>query len=114
MLQDAGYIKDSKGIYAKEGKELHFVFDMVTKGKEQADMAQMLQQYWGAVGVSVEIREQDFSTLAFTRLLPNDEDGTPRAVTADDFDMYTLGFGVEVDPDESELILNPPSSRRME
>ena len=100
LLQDVGYIKDSKGIYAKDGKELHFVFDMVTKGKEQADMAQMLQQYWGAVGVSVEIREQDFSTLAFTRLLPNDEDGTPRAVTADDFDMYTLGFGVEVDPDE--------------
>jgi peptide/nickel transport system substrate-binding protein len=100
LLQEAGFTKNSKGIYEKDGKELHFVFDMVTKGQEQADMAQMLQQYWGAVGVSVEIREQDFSTLAFTRLLPSDASGVPRAVAADDFDMYTLGFGVEVDPDE--------------
>jgi peptide/nickel transport system substrate-binding protein len=101
LLQEAGYAKNaSTGIYEKDGAPLHLIFDMVTKGQAQADMAQLIQQYFKAVGIDMEIREQDFSTLAFTRLLPQDANGQGRAVTADDFDMYTLGFGVEVDPDE--------------
>jgi peptide/nickel transport system substrate-binding protein len=101
LLQEAGYVKNaSTGIYEKDGAPLHLIFDMVTKGQAQADMAQLIQQYFKAVGIDMEIREQDFSTLAFTRLLPQDANGQGRAVTADDFDMYTLGFGVEVDPDE--------------
>ena len=101
LLQAAGYVKNSStGIYEKDGKPLHLIFDMVTKGQSQSDMAQLIQQYFKAVGIDMEIREQDFATLAFTRLLPTDANGESRAVTADDFDMYTLGFGVEVDPDE--------------
>jgi len=101
LLQEAGYVKNaSTGIYEKDGQPLHLIYDMVTKGQAQADMAQLVQQYFKAVGIDMEIREQDFSTLAFTRLLPQDANGQNRAVTADDFDMYTLGFGVEVDPDE--------------
>ena len=101
LLQEAGYTKNaSTGIYEKDGAPLHLIFDMVTKGQAQADMAQLIQQYFKAVGIDMEIREQDFSTLAFTRLLPQDANGQGRAVTADDFDMFTLGFGVEVDPDE--------------
>jgi peptide/nickel transport system substrate-binding protein len=100
LLQQAGYAKNANGIYAKNGSPLHFVYDMVS-GKQEADnMAMLVQQYWKAIGVDMEIRTQDFSTLAFTRLLPNDSTGTPRAVRASDFDMYTLGFGVETDPDE--------------
>jgi len=101
LLEEAGYVmNDATGIYEKDGEPLHLIFDMVTKGQSQADMAQLIQQYFKAVGIDMEIREQDFSTLAFTRLLPQDANGVSRAVTADDFDMYTLGFGVEVDPDE--------------
>ena len=100
LLQEAGYVKNASGIYEKDGEPLHLIYDMVTKGQAQADMAQLIQQYFKAVGIDMEIREQDFSTLAFTRLLPTDASGQGRAVTADDFDMYTLGFGVEVDPDE--------------
>ncbi|WP_158584400.1 ABC transporter substrate-binding protein [Lachnotalea sp. AF33-28] len=106
LLQEAGYTKNaSTGFYEKDGKMLMFTYDMVTKGQAAADMSQLVQQAWQAIGIKVEIREQDFSTLAFTRLLPNDADGNPRAVTADDFDMYTLGFGVEVDPDEYRTYL---------
>ncbi len=101
LLQEAGYTKNaSTGIYEKDGAPLHLIYDMVTKGQAQADMAQLIQQYFKAVGIDMEIREQDFATLAFTRLLPQDANGQGRAVTADDFDMFTLGFGVEVDPDE--------------
>ncbi len=101
LLQEAGYVKNTAtGIYEKDGAPLHLIYDMVTKGQAQADMAQLVQQYFKAVGIDMEIREQDFATLAFTRLLPQDANGQGRAVTADDFDMFTLGFGVEVDPDE--------------
>jgi peptide/nickel transport system substrate-binding protein len=100
LLQEAGYTKNAAGIYEKDGAPLHLIYDMVTKGQAQADMAQLIQQYFKAVGIDMEIREQDFATLAFTRLLPQDANGQTRAVTADDFDMFTLGFGVEVDPDE--------------
>lgn len=55
--------------------------------------------------MEMEIIEQDFSTLAYTKLFPSDDSGSPRRVTADDFACYTLGFGMEADPDEYRMYL---------
>ena len=41
----------------------------------------------------------DFPTLV-TYLLPRDDQGEPRAVTPEDFDLFLLGFGIERDPNE--------------
>lgn len=99
LLEEAGYTMGSNGYYEKGGKTLKLTYDLVesTDGKQ---VAQLIQQYWKEIGVEMEIITQDFATLAYTKLFPSDSNGDPRLVTGDDFACYTLGFGVEADPDE--------------
>lgn len=99
LLEEAGYTMGSSGYYEKNGQTLHLTYDLVTS-TDGDNFAAMVQQYWKAVGVEAEVIDQDFSTLAYTKLFPQNSDGTQREVTADDFECYTLGFGVEADPDE--------------
>ncbi|MDD3409270.1 MAG: ABC transporter substrate-binding protein [Eubacteriales bacterium] len=99
LIEEAGYTMGGSGIYEKDGKPLHLTFDVAESSTVSA-MSALIQQMWKAVGIDCEIISQDFSTLAYTKLFPSDSDGNPRYVTADDFMMYTLGFGVEVDPNE--------------
>ncbi|MBQ6594090.1 MAG: hypothetical protein IJH78_00315 [Clostridia bacterium] len=97
LLEEAGYVmNESTGIYEKDGKPLHLVYDMSASATGEA-MATLFQQQWKEIGVELEIVTQDFATLAFTKLLP---DSGAKETTADSYQMYTLGFGVEVDPNE--------------
>lgn len=97
LLEEAGYtMNDSTGYYEKDGKTLHLTYDLSssTDGKQ---IAALIQQQWKAIGVELEVIEQDFATLAYTKLLPGE---ATEETTAESFQLYTLGFGVEVDPDE--------------
>ena len=97
LLEKAGYTMGSNGYYEKDGEVLHLTFDMASSSADSKAMAALLQQYFKAVGVSMEVIEQDFATLAYTKLLPGE---ATEETTADSFQMYTLGFGVEADPEE--------------
>lgn len=100
LLEEAGYTMNaSTGYFEKDGKTLHLTYDLVT-GVDGNQVAALVQQQWKAIGVEMEVIEQDFSTLAFTKLFPSDDAGQPRFTTAEDFQCYTLGFGQEADPDE--------------
>jgi len=100
LLEEAGYtMNKSTGFYEKDGKPLHLTYDLVTSSDKDS-YAALVQQYWKAIGVDVKIIDQDFSTLAYKKLFPQNTNGTQREVTAKDFQAYTLGFGVEADPDE--------------
>lgn len=97
LLEEAGYTMNaSTGYYEKDGKTLHLTYDMSssTDGKQ---IAALIQQYWKAIGVEMEVIEQDFATLAYTKLLPGE---ATEETTAESFQCYTLGFGVEADPNE--------------
>jgi len=97
LLTEAGYtMNDSTGYFEKDGKTLHLVYDLSTGSTGEA-IATLIQQQWKEIGVELEVVTQDFSTLAFTKLLP---DSGASETTADSYQMYTLGFGVEVDPNE--------------
>ena len=96
LLEESGYTMGSNGYYEKDGKTLHVVYDMSTSSTGEA-IATMLQQQWKDIGVEMEGITQDFSTLAFTKLLP---DSGNAETTGDSYMMYTLGFGVEADPNE--------------
>ncbi len=97
LLEEAGYVmNDATGIYEKDGAPLHLTYDMSTSSTGEA-MATLIQQQWKEIGVDLEVITQDFATLAFTKLLP---DSGATETTADSYQMYTLGFGVEVDPNE--------------
>ena len=97
LLEEAGYtMNDSTGIYEKDGVPLHLTYDM-SSSTDGRQVAALIQQQFAAVGVELEIIEQDFATLAYTKLLPNN---ATEETTADSFQLYTLGFGVEADPNE--------------
>ncbi len=97
LLEEAGYVMNaSTGYYEKNGKPLHLTFDIASSTDGKA-AATLIQQNWKEIGVEMEIIEQDFSTLAFTKLLPGD---ATEETTADSFQCYSLGFGVEADPQE--------------
>lgn len=97
LLEEAGYVmNESTGYYEKDGKTLHLTYDMSTS-TDGKSVAALIQQYWKAIGVEMEVIEQDFATLAYTKLLP---DNATKETTADSFQCYTLGFGVEADPEE--------------
>ncbi|MEZ7172950.1 peptide-binding protein [Sporosarcina sp. OR05] len=99
LLKEAGYEKNAKGIYEKDGKPLTFTFEVPTGAKEREQSAVLLKQMWEQIGVMAEIRSLDFPTLV-TKLLPKDDNGAQREVKSDDYSAYILGFGVEADPDE--------------
>ncbi|NMH74343.1 hypothetical protein HF078_14725 [Bacillus sp. RO2] len=99
LLEEAGYKKNSKGIFEKNGKELSFTLQVPTGTKEREKTAALLKQQYEAIGVKMELLSLDFPTLV-TKLLPQTADGKQREVTKDDYDAYILGFGIEADPDE--------------
>lgn len=97
LLEEAGYtMNDSTGYYEKDGKTLHLTYDM-SSSTDGKSVAAMIQQQWKEIGVEMEVIEQDFATLAYTKLLPGE---ATEETTADSFQCYTLGFGVEADPQE--------------
>ena len=96
LLEESGYTMGSDGYYEKDGEKLHLTFDMSTS-TDGKSVAALIQQQLKAVGISMEVIEQDFATLAYTKLLPGE---ATEETTADSFQMYTLGFGVEADPEE--------------
>lgn len=75
---------------------MHLTYDMSTSTDGKA-VAALIQQQWKAIGVEMEVIEQDFATLAYTKLLPGE---ATEETTGDSFQCYTLGFGVEADPNE--------------
>lgn len=96
LLEASGYTMGADGYYEKDGEKLHLTFDMSTS-TDGKSVAALIQQQLKAVGISMEVIEQDFATLAYTKLLPGE---ATEETTADSFQMYTLGFGVEADPEE--------------
>ncbi len=103
LLEEAGYtMNSSTGYYEKDGRTLHLTYDMSTS-TDGRQVAALIQQYWKAIGVEMEVIEQDFATLAYSKLLPNN---ATEETTADSFQCYTLGFGVEADPEEYNAYLS--------
>lgn len=99
LLEAAGYKLNSANMYAKDGKVLSFTLEVPTGKKEREKTAVMLKQQLEEVGIQCDLLLLDFPTLV-TKLLPKDKEGKKRAVTAEDFNAYILGYGVEADPDE--------------
>ncbi len=97
LLEEAGYTMNaSTGIYEKDGQPLHLTYDMSTS-TDGRSIAALIQQQWKEIGVDMEVIEQDFAVLAYEKLLPGE---ASEETTADSFQCYTLGFGVEADPQE--------------
>lgn len=97
LLDEAGWTL-ADGVRTKDGETLSLRLFVPTGNQVRERTAPIIQANLRSLGIEVEIRTMDFATLV-TYLLP-EEDGTPREVRPDDFDLFLLGFGIERDPDE--------------
>lgn len=98
ILEEAGWRLDGD-VRAKDGERLSLRLFVPTGNQVRERTAPLIQANLRRIGIEVEIRTMDFATLV-TFLLPSDDQGEPRAVTEDDFDLFLLGFGIERDPNE--------------
>jgi peptide/nickel transport system substrate-binding protein len=69
LLQDAGYTKDSSGIYAKGGQELSFTIQSTTGNKRRELTEEVLQKQLKASGIKLTIQNHAASDL-FGTILP--------------------------------------------
>lgn len=97
-LEDAGWVMNGD-VRSKDGQELRFQLFYTTGNPVRERGAALIQANLRQIGIQVELQSMDFPTLV-TFLLPDDDDGAPRAVEAGDFDLFILGFGIERDPSE--------------
>lgn len=105
LLDQAGWAQSGQ-YRAKDGRELALRLFVPTGNQVRERTAPIIQANLRQVGIRVDIESMDFPTLV-THLMPQDAQGTPRAVSVDDFDLFLLGFGIERDPDEYLSYLIP-------
>ena len=98
LLDEAGWTLNGD-VRSRDGQELRFRLFYTTGNPVRERGAALIQANLRELGVAVELQSMDFPTLV-TYLLPKDDQGTPRAVEASDFDLFILGFGIERDPSE--------------
>lgn len=98
-LLDAAGWKLSGGVRSKNGVPLKFRLFYTTGNPVRERGAALIQANLRQIGIQLDLQSMDFPTLV-TYLLPKDTKGKPRAVTANDFDLFILGFGIERDPSE--------------
>lgn len=98
LLDEAGWTQQGN-VRVKDGESLSFMLYYPTGNQVRERSAPIIQANLRSIGVQLELQAMDFPTLV-THLLPKDEQGTARAVTAEDFDLFLLGYGIERDPNE--------------
>jgi peptide/nickel transport system substrate-binding protein len=85
LLDQAGWVKDAKGVRRKDGKSLRLSLYSITD-PEFAHVIEMLQKQWKAVGVQVDssqVGDLDLQT----------------AIRASTYDMLLYGISIGNDPD---------------
>lgn len=98
ILEEAGWQLEN-GVRVRDGERLSFRIFYPTGNQVRERSAPLIQANLRQIGIETELQAMDFATLV-TYLLPRTPDGTPRAVTEDEFDMFLLGYGIERDPNE--------------
>ncbi len=91
MLDEAGWVKGSDGIRAKDGVRLAFKLEASAGNLTLSNIMQVVQQNWKEIGVDATP-----TAVQFTQLVTELTDSR-------DFDIILIGFSLGVDPDQSQL-----------
>ena len=90
LLNNAGYIKNDKGILLKNGKPLKF--EIITNQNKQREMtAVLIQRRLQEIGVEVSIRVIEWASFV------------NRFIKTGDFDVVVLGWSLSLDPDQYNI-----------
>ena len=90
LLKQAGFIANSQGILARDGKPLSFEI-ITNQNKEREKSAILIQRRLKDVGIDVKIRAIEWASFI------------SRFIKTGDFDVVVLGWSLGLDPDQYNI-----------
>ncbi len=98
LMDEAGWKMGTDGYRYKDGNKFHVNWLVYTDSSWPGTLSGMAADTWKQLGVDLEIELMDFDTVSSR---------TMDAAPADkDFDIYTMGFSLDVDPDPTGALFD--------
>jgi peptide/nickel transport system substrate-binding protein len=91
LLDQAGWAKGPDGIRAKDGKKLSFTLWTNAGNTVREQYITVMQQMWKAIGVDATPKTEEWNAYL------------TRITETHDFEIFLVGFGWGVDPDQSTM-----------
>lgn len=98
LMDEAGWKMESDGFRYKDGEKFHVKWLVYTDSAWPGTLSGMAADTWKQLGVELEIELMDFDTVASRTM-----DAEPGAK---DFDIYTMGFSLSIDPDPTGALFD--------
>jgi len=98
LMDEAGWTMGADGFRYKDGEKFHVNWLVYTDSAWPGTLSGMAADTWKQLGVDLEVELMDFDTVASR---------TMDAAPADkDFDIYTMGFSLSIDPDPTGALFD--------
>lgn len=98
LMDEAGWIMGTDGFRYKDGNKFHVKWLVYTDASWPGTLSSMAADTWLQLGVELEIELMDFDTVASRTM-----DAAPGEK---DFDIYTMGFQLNIDPDPTGALFD--------
>lgn len=98
LMDEAGWKMESDGYRYKDGEKFHVKWLVYTDSSWPGTLSSMASDTWKQLGVELEIELMDFDTVASRTM-----DAAPGEK---DFDIYTMGFSLSIDPDPTGALFD--------
>lgn len=98
LMDEAGWKMESDGYRYKDGEKFHVNWLVYTDSTWPGTLSGMAADTWKQLGVELEVELMDFDTVSSRTM-----DAKPGEK---DFDIYTMGFSLDPDPDPSGALFD--------
>ena len=98
LFAEAGWEKGADGILAKDGVRMELTWLVYTETAWPGILSGLAYDTWGQLGVDLTIELMDFASVISQTM-----DAEPGEK---DFDLYTMGFSLSIDPDPSGALFD--------
>ncbi|MDL2220254.1 ABC transporter substrate-binding protein [Eubacteriales bacterium OttesenSCG-928-N14] len=99
LLAEAGWVKGSDGILEKDGKKFKINWLVYHEATWPGTLSSMAAKNWKDLGVELEILQMDFNSV--------DDRTFSKGPGTRDFDIFTMGFSLSIDPDPAGGLCDP-------
>lgn len=98
LMDEAGWKMESDGFRYKDGEKFHVKWLVYTDSSWPGTLSGMAADTWKQLGVELEVELMDFDTVSSRTM-----DAAPGEK---DFDIYTMGFSLDIDPDPTGALFD--------
>lgn len=98
LMDEAGWTMGEDGFRYKDGQKFSVNWLVYTDSTWTQTISSMAADSWKQLGVELDIQLMDFDTVASRTTDPAPADK--------DFDIYTMGFSLSVDPDPTGALFD--------